>query len=358
MVKVYTFLLLPLSKVVSLSWSLARRSFLTKAAITTSVLVGGTAINKIFIVDGIGAPFTPEPSSLAGKTILITGGNTGLGAESAKRLALGGARVVITSRSLTKGQTTVKRIISETSNSDIHVLPLDLCDLESVRNFDKLWSEKFGNGKIDVLLNNAGVMAIPTLELTKDGYEKQFATNHLGHFLLTARLAKFFNKESRVINVSSTAHRIASKGLSPDIAKRESAYGAWTAYGESKLANILFTNELNRRNIVQSVSLHPGVVRTELARYIYEPSDANSSSLTSRALQVLFSAAFIPFTKDVQHGASNQVFLASFANLPTEPGMSTYYDNKKPTKPCDPANDESAAQALWDLSNELTKANF
>lgn len=345
---------------------LNRRGFAQKAALATAVTGSALVLNKVFIVNGgPGPPYQPPPNSLSDKTILITGGNTGLGAESARRLAQGGAKVIITSRSLEKGEATASKIREETNNADVFVLPLDLTDIESVKKFDRVFIDKFGkDAKLDILLNNAGVMAIPDRTLTVDGFEAQFATNHLGHFALTQRLFPFMKRGSRVINVSSSAHMFARNGIDfSDVAKREKSYAPWTAYGDSKLANILFTNELNKRSLksgtdVSAYSLHPGVVRTELGRYLINPDSVNNNNAAAIGLKFLFLGPSMLFTKDVAHGATTQVTLSSFSNEINGSGESSYYSNSQPVKLEKFATDEVAADELWNLSEKLTDLKF
>eukprot|EP00435_Cladocopium_sp_Y103_P025325 s900_g6.t1 len=148
--------------------------------------LGGTALLlaglKRFAIDGP-PEFDPKPNSMSGKTVLITGGNTGLGRESAVRLAKAGATVVLTTRSVGKGQKAVEEVKAASGSNDVHFLKLDLADLNDVKSFkQRFTAEKYGE-KIDVLMNNAGVMAIPERQETKDGFEQQFGVNHLGHFV-------------------------------------------------------------------------------------------------------------------------------------------------------------------------------
>ena len=256
-----------------------RRSFITKA-------LGGAALTGIvangFAVQGP-APFMPQSQSLQGKVIVITGGNTGLGLESGKRLAATGATIVLTSRNPTKGEKAVQSVkdyvLEQTGkqNNNIYTVPLDLCDLESVKRFPELLKGSNAlkdSSYIDVLMNNAGVMAVPSLQITKDGFEKTFQSNHLGHFALTGALLPLLNPQgSRVVNVSSMAYLIASKGLDMTNLNGEVEYKPWDAYGRSKLENVLFTKELQARarnagKKITAVALHPGAVRTDLPRYI------------------------------------------------------------------------------------------
>jgi len=227
--------------------------------------------------------YTPEPSSLKGQTILVTGGSSGLGLESAKRLAVGGANIVLTARSDKKGQNAVQQVQEylrakgmDVSDNNISYKILDLDDLQSVKDAVASWKDDENLKEINVLLNNAGIMALPNRELTVDGIERQMQSNHLGHFLLTALLAPKLAKDARIVNVSSEAHKFASGTGLLDYDKlwnpSSENYGAWKSYGQSKLANILFTRELQRRidNKRSSpkgsgrdwtvVCLHPGAV--------------------------------------------------------------------------------------------------
>lgn len=215
---------------------------------------------------------------------IVSGGNAGLGLESAKRLAEAGATVVFTSRDETKGQKALNEIndyIKQQTSSDatfagkVMVATLDLCDLDNVKSFKTRLTNSIGNAKVDVLMNNAGVMAIPDKRITKDGLETTFETNHLGHFALTSTLLPTLASDARIINVSSLGYQFAGKGLQLDNLNGETEYGPWSSYGLSKLENILFTNELQKRaaqskewSNLTTFSLHPGAVQTDLARYL------------------------------------------------------------------------------------------
>jgi NAD(P)-dependent dehydrogenase (short-subunit alcohol dehydrogenase family) len=315
-------------------------------------------------------PFQPPPKSLLNKAIVITGGNTGLGLESAKRLAKAGATVVITSRNLDKGKKAVEEIqryCSSEVNNQIFALHLDLCSLQSVRNFVTEFKDKLGpETKIDVLLNNAGVMAIPKLELTSDNYEKTFQSNHLGHFALTALLYPMLSQErSKVINVSSAAHQIGTiRGLDLGNLNGEKSYGPWTSYGASKLANILFTKELQRRVTnsgnnpnFKAFSLHPGVVRTDLYRYLIGENNALSSLVDFPPLKALALFPTIPFTKSVESGATTQIWLAS-GRGDDELYGGEYLVDCKAVNVAPAAADMDKAKQLWRLSEEMCGLHF
>lgn len=336
--------------------------------------VTGLVANKVAIRGP--EPYQPTIDSLTNKVIVITGGNTGLGLESAKRLASGGATVVITSRNMQKGAIAVQDVKDYCAskgviNENVYSLPLDLCDLENVKSFGEVYKKSpVGDKKIDILMNNAGVMAIPELELTKDGYEKTFQSNHLGHFVLTSVLMPLLNTAgdgSTVINVSSSAYMIASKGLNLDNLNGEKSYGPWDAYGQSKLQNILFTKELQRRakeaNInLTSTSLHPGAVRTDLARYLVgkdnfvsmqDKAAQENMKLTPATLTLL---PLVYFTKSVDRGATTQIWLASGQGGDDIGGK--FFQNCKSLPLGAAAEDMESAKALWSVSEKLGGINF
>ena len=191
-----------------------------------------------------------------GRTVIITGGNSGLGRATAAGLAAAGARVVLAVRDAERG-----RAAADAIRGDVEVRPLDLADLSTVRRVADDW-----DGPIDVLINNAGVMLQPQ-GTTADGFELHFGTNHLGHFALTNLLLPRIT--DRVVTVSSAAHRMGSIDLA-DLNWRSRPYKGWAVYGQSKLANLLFTLELERRleaegSRVRSHAAHPGFASTNLA---------------------------------------------------------------------------------------------
>ena len=207
-----------------------------------------------------------DAGDLRGRTILITGGNSGIGLEAARMLAGQGASVTIACRNLDKGQKAVEDIRRSHASADLSLLELDLADLSSVEAAADRYREL--HGSLDVLINNAGVMALPYRQ-TVDGFEMQFGTNHLGHFALTGHLfnALLAGNEPRVVTISSGAHRAAMGGL--DNIDASSGYKKWPAYATSKLANLLFTFELQRRieaaNLgLRAVAAHPGYSHTNL----------------------------------------------------------------------------------------------
>jgi NAD(P)-dependent dehydrogenase (short-subunit alcohol dehydrogenase family) len=199
-----------------------------------------------------------------GLTAIVTGANSGLGFESALALAAAGARVVLGCRDQAKGEAALKRILETAPASDVRLEQLDLANQDSIRSFAAVYSA--GHDGLDILVNNAGVMAIPRRR-TDDGFEMQFGTNHLGHFALTGLLADklIARPGARVVTVSSVVAEIGRMRF--DDLQSSRHYGKWIAYGQSKLANQLFTLELHRRASskgILSIAAHPGYAATNL----------------------------------------------------------------------------------------------
>jgi len=315
-------------------------------------------------------PYAPAPGSMEGKIVVITGGNTGLGLESGKRLAAAGAEVVLTTRTAAKGEKAIQDVqqyLSERGivNNKALSLPLDLCDFDSIKAFPSALEKALDRKPVDVLMNNAGVMALQSRELTKDGYERTFQTNHLGHFVLTSKLVPQLAKDARIINVSSEAWQFASKGLELDNLNAEREFGPWSSYGISKLANILFTKELQERASAAGKSwtvtaLHPGAVATDLGRYLVGEEKWNNMKENGMSLQDKL--LFVPlskFTKTVEDGASTQIYLAadgSVGNSVSAGGK--YFLDCKAKDLKSSAIDMDKAKALWKISEELGGVKF
>ena len=205
---------------------------------------------------------------LDGKTAIVTGANTGIGLETAVDFAQRNGRVILACRSREKGETAAELVKRRSGNNNVVFMQLDLASLDSVRNFATSVLDK--EAHIDILVNNAGVMACPYMK-TADGFEMQFGVNHLGHFLLTNLLLDRLKEapSARIINVSSSAHKRGK--INFDDLNFTHNYSAFGAYAQSKLANVLFTRSLAKRLEGTKVivnSLHPGVIRTELARHL------------------------------------------------------------------------------------------
>jgi NAD(P)-dependent dehydrogenase (short-subunit alcohol dehydrogenase family) len=349
-----------------------RRNFLQKVTIST-LATSGIVANGV----AVQGPDPYLPTNLQDKVILITGANTGLGLESAKRLAAAGATVILTSRSEVKGQEAVQDVLQYVQEqghtaSKVYSLPLDLCNFESIRQFPNLLQKTLPPGThIDVLINNAGVMAIPTREVTVDQYERTFQTNHLGPFALTSLLIPWMNTQSpvRIVNVSSAAYLVSAlsqKGLDLDNLNSDLSYDPWEAYGKSKLENILFTKELQRRFDEkqlpwEAVALHPGAVRTDLARYILGEKDfvpmkeMNNQWNVRSALQRLPLLPLFYFTKSVQRGASCQIWLAAGQGQNVK---GKFYQNCKEVTLAPAAMDMDKAKKLWELSEQWSGFHF
>jgi NAD(P)-dependent dehydrogenase (short-subunit alcohol dehydrogenase family) len=280
---------------------------------------------------------------MQGKTVVVTGGNSGIGFATAEALAQMGARVIVTARNADKGRAAVAGIVQRTGgDAQVQLVVFDLADLSSVRRGAE---EILGQApRLDVLVNNAGVVLTERHE-TVDGFEATFATNHLGPFLLTNLLLDRLRASApaRIVNVASTAHNTARKGIPFADLQSTKRYRGMRVYGESKLANILFTLELARRlagSGVTANSLHPGTVRTGYG--------ADGDARGFLAFGLLISR---PFFLSPVKGARTSIYLAS---SPAVEGVTgEYFDKGKPAKSRRWAQDAEAAQRLWRVSEEL-----
>ncbi|WP_116127872.1 SDR family oxidoreductase [Lewinella sp. IMCC34183] len=276
------------------------------------------------------------------KTVLITGANDGIGKATAERLARKGAHLVLACRDETNAQRTADWLVKTTGNEKIDTLPLDLADLRSVRSASELFLADYP--RLDVLINNAGVYC-ESLERTRDGYELQFGVNHLGHFLLTLNLLPAMQCASlcsRVINVASAMH--ANGGIDFGNLRGErgaKAYDGSAAYAQSKLANVLFTKELNRRHGTELTTncLHPGVVGTSLAN--------KKGKLLTKTIWSLYK----PFARSPRRGADTSVYLASSPEVQEVSGR--YFNPSQCLiKPSPTACNAQLARRLWEYSEE------
>lgn len=317
--------------------------------------------------DGV---YRPARASLSGRRVLITGANTGLGLETAIRLTSAGASVIGTARTSEKARGLEDAVRSLVPDAQIRGVVLDLASLDSIKSFTKRAQL---DGGLDVVVNNAGVMALPEELYTEDGFERQIGINFLGHFALTALLLPFLRKRPsfRVINVSSAANYGAtSDAVETSLAtKLTPPYSQWGNYCLSKLFNIMFSVELQRRfdaaNLAaSSVSLHPGAVATDLGRYLIGGSDATSiaSAIGDSPLALFAAKALSIFVLPVDKGANTQVYLA--ANADTGVGLDfarnggLYFDSMRPSEPNKLAFDPILARRLWSLAAELTNTSY
>lgn len=290
-----------------------------------------------------------ETADLKEKVVVITGANTGIGKETAIELAKMGARVIMACRSAERTKPAVADVQRLSGNPNVEFMELDLSDLESVRAFARTFSAKYQ--KLHLLINNAGVMALPTRQTTKQGLEMQIGTNHFGHFLLTNLLLDRLKQStpSRVVNVSSLAHERGTINFDDINWEKPGAYSAWKAYEQSKLANVVFTNELQRRlegTGVTTISLHPGVVRTELSRYMLE------GSYVLRGLATLMYPVFWLLTKDSLQGAQTSIHAAVSKDFEKSGGV--YLSDCAVKKSPNPlASDLGVGKKFWELSEKL-----
>jgi NAD(P)-dependent dehydrogenase (short-subunit alcohol dehydrogenase family) len=290
------------------------------------------------------SPHTPPVPSMAGKTVIITGGNSGIGKAAAIALASAGARVVITARNEQRGQDAVADIATASGSQLVELSLFDLADLSSIRAGAGDLLERCP--RIDVLLNNAGLI-LSDRQVSADGYEATLAINHLGPFLLTDLLLDRLKASapSRIVNVASTAHNFARRGIVFDDLMAERSYKAMEVYGRSKLANILFTAELAKRlegTGVTANSLHPGSVATGYAR------DGDTTGLIAWGVKVY---ALLPISLTPEQGARTSVYLCSSPEVEGVTGR--YFAKCKEKTPSSNARDEAAAVRLWEVSDEL-----
>ncbi len=277
--------------------------------------------------------------SFAGRTVIITGANSGLGAVTARELARQGAKIIMAVRNTGKGESAAQQMTGQ-----VEVRQLDLQDLSSVRRFAD------GVDKVDVLINNAGIMAAP-YALTVDGFESQIGTNHLGHFALTNLLLPKLT--DRVVTVSSMAHWPGRISFD-DLNWKRRRYSPWLAYSQSKLANLLFTSELQRRlkavgSPLRALAAHPGYSHTNL------------QGASGRKLgDALMSAATRVVATDADFGARQTLYAAS-QDLPGNTFVGPRFGSIGRTQPVGRsrrARDPATATALWELSEQLTGTKF
>ncbi|XP_057438439.1 short-chain dehydrogenase TIC 32 B, chloroplastic-like [Lotus japonicus] len=281
-------------------------------------------------------------------TAIITGGASGIGLETARILALRKAHVIIAVRNMVSAKKAKEQILQENESARVDIMNLDLCSVKSVRSF----AENFNalDLPLNILINNAGIMFCP-FKRSEDGIEIQFATNHLGHFLLTNLLldkmkqtAKATGKEGRIVNLSSIAHNYTyRKGIRFHKINDQNGYSNKKAYGQSKLANILHANELSRRLKEEGVnitanSVHPGVIMTPLMRH---------SSYLMHFLKVFTFYIW----KNVPQGAATTCYAALHPSMEGVTGK--YFVDCNEFKPSSFARNKILARKLWDFSNKL-----
>jgi NAD(P)-dependent dehydrogenase (short-subunit alcohol dehydrogenase family) len=299
--------------------------------------------------------------SQKGRLAVVTGANSGIGLIAAQELARAGARVVLACRDTKKGDAAAKKIAGIAPEAQVQVTALDLASLDSVRGFAKDFLA--GHDGLDLLINNAGVMA-PPRRTTADGFELQFGTNHLGHFALTALLLEAMQarlpdgqgrEDARIVTVSSGAHRFGKMNFEDLHGERR--YFRWSAYGQSKLANLLFTFELDRRlssagSNVKAVAAHPGYSATHL-----------QSAAAPQPDRFLMSISNAVWAQSAEMGALPTLYAATYPGLEggTYVGPDGFMEQRghptvveaRPT-----AYNKADAARLWEISEDLTGVKF
>ncbi len=291
----------------------------------------------------------------SGRRAVITGANSGLGLATARELARHGASVVLAVRNRAKGDQAAGQIARAVPGAEVSVWELDLADLQSVGAFAQRFASE--HGQLDLLINNAGVMA-PPRRLTADGFESQFGTNHLGHFALTGKLlpSLLATERPRVVTLSSGAHRIGR--INFDDLQSERSYNNWRAYGQSKLANLMFCLELARRcadadSALVSVAAHPGYAATNLqfagpATWYEKLGGAIGNRLIAQSAEM---------------GALPTLYAATLPDLPgaTFIGPDGFMEQRgypHVVTAAGKAYDQQAWRRLWEVSEELTGVSY
>lgn len=282
-----------------------------------------------------------EGVKLDGKTVIVTGSNTGIGKQTVLELARRGARVIMACRSLEKAEDARRDIVAEAGSNNVVCMQLDVSSLQSVKRF----AEKFNQeeSRLDLLVNNAGVWALER-SVTADGFEIHFGTNHLGHFYLTYLLMDKLKASapSRIVTVSSSLHK-GNKLVFDDL-QFEHGWSSQPAYGRSKSANILFTVQLSKilaGTGVTAYSLHPGVVSTELSR--------NFNPYLMRLITCCFGCCY----KTPEQGARTTLYCCLEPRIASHSGR--FYEDCHETRAADHATDGASAERLWNISMELCK---
>jgi NAD(P)-dependent dehydrogenase (short-subunit alcohol dehydrogenase family) len=295
---------------------------------------------------------------LSGRVALVTGASGGLGAETARAFAEKGAHVILTARDMRKGETVAASIRASTGNQHVELEELELGSFASIRAFAERFLQR--HDRVHILVNNAGVMACP-FGKTREGFELQFGSNHLGHFLMTCLIAETLVRgaPSRVVSLSSRGHTL-SPVVFEDIHFDRRPYDKWLSYGQSKTANVLFAVELDRRlgpSGVHANAVHPGVILTDLARHLV-PEDLESLRARQPGGELKF--------KSIPAGAATSAYAATAPELEGKGGL--YLEDchvadidDAPTAPSGVrsyALDPEAAKQLWQVSEEMVGQRF
>jgi len=283
---------------------------------------------------------------LTGKTALVTGANSGIGLHAVLGLAEHGAQVLLAARNPERGEKAVAAVRKQLPDAEVELVQLDLADLSDVRETAKAVLAEHEH--LDLLINNAGEKLVSKRRTTADGFEAQFGTNHLGHFALTGLLLPALRPGARVVNITSLAHKFFPFDFTDP--QHERRYSAGKSYGNSKLANMIFTLELDRRLAgtgISSMAAHPG--------FALNPDD----SLGNPLLDLLAK----PITQDMAGGALPTLYAATVPDLPGGSliGPGNAFRTKgfpRPEKPSPKATDPRVGRRLWELSEELTDVRY
>jgi len=279
--------------------------------------------------------------NIEGKQVLLTGASRGIGKATALALAKMGANLSLLVRDRALGEKVIEEIRATGAKGKIDLFVADLSSMKDIRRVAEEYKSK--HDRLDVLLNNAGAINMDK-EKTADGFERTFATNHLGYFLLTDQLLDLLKKSapSRIVNVASEAHRQVGGIDFDDPMFDKRSYGGFASYGQSKLANILFTRELARKlegTKVTANSLHPGVIASGFGR--------NNKGVFGFIMRNVAG----PFLGSEESGAKTSVYLASSPDVEGKTGL--YWKSSREAKPTRAGQDDEAAKRLWKLSEEL-----
>jgi NAD(P)-dependent dehydrogenase (short-subunit alcohol dehydrogenase family) len=292
----------------------------------------------------------------SGRIAIVTGANSGLGLSVARELAQHGAHVVMACRNLEKGQAALQEVERAAPSAELELVQLDLASLESVEAFANAYRSDHGGRGLDLLINNAGVMAPPRRE-TKDGFELQFGTNVLGHFALTGRLISLMegHEDARVVTVSSNAHKFGR--IKFDDLQSKHRYSRWMAYGQSKLGDLMLALELDRRlreasSTIKSMGAHPGYAATNL-----------QSAAPPMVDQLLMRFTNLVMAQSADMGALSILYAATEPGLPGgsyagPDGFAEQRGHPKLVRPSSAARDEVAAKRLWEECEALTSVHF
>ncbi len=299
---------------------------------------------------------TDNIPDLAGKIIVITGANSGIGFESAKEFARKGAEVIFACRNKNKAEAAIQKLLAEIPGSLLTFIELNLANLQTVRRFTDSFMSRYD--RLDILLNNAGIMMVP-YGITEDGFERQFGTNHLGHFALTGLLNEYLLQiqGSRVVNVSSNAHYSGSLDFDDLMYQDRNVYSPQRAYSISKLANLLFTYELQRRfennpGDAIAAAAHPGISATGLADHFFNNS---MTWLIRPMMRIMFQSSAMGALPSLRAAVDPSVIGGQYYGpdgRKEQSGNPVVVDSNAASKNLE------VARKLWEISQELTGVSF